>query len=168
MLFEFWRDQRALHLRCASLHRRHQRVIGKVAVAHSTLMVGVTENAAHGEQVDPGVDHERRRRVPEIVDPQIGQPRRIPRGVPRVFDAGKRLSGFRVGNQPGAPIPAPQCRDDVDRRLRERHVPRLARLRHGNEPRSPFEIDVLPLRVEQFRLAFIPLTHVRSSAIRLA
>lgn len=44
-----------------------QRVIGKVRVPLSALVARMTQDAANGEQVDTAVDHERGRRVPQVM-----------------------------------------------------------------------------------------------------
>lgn len=80
----------------ASLNGPHERIIGKVAVPLGTLMVGMTEDATDGIEVYPRVDHERRRRVPQVVDAKVGKLCRLPRLVPSPLDVGQRLQADRV------------------------------------------------------------------------
>lgn len=49
------------------LDRLQQGVVGKVGVPLGTLVVGVAQHLADGEQIDTAVDHEGRRRVPQVV-----------------------------------------------------------------------------------------------------
>lgn len=86
-------------------------------------MVGVTENPAHGEQIDPRVDHERRRRVAKIMYPEPIEPSRLAGGFPRVLDVREGLSGARIGQQPRALVEPGELPDQVQRRLRQGNVP---------------------------------------------
>ncbi len=56
-------------LRRPRFDRGQQRLVGQVAVAGRALVVGVTEHLADGEQVDAGVDHERRRGMAQVMNP---------------------------------------------------------------------------------------------------
>jgi hypothetical protein len=74
--------------------------VGQAAAALCRLLDGVED----GEQIDAGVDHERRRRVPEVVDPEARQLRHPDRPLPAVFDRHERLQGLGVGDQPGTAL----------------------------------------------------------------
>lgn len=116
------------HLRRSRFHSSKQRIVRQMGIADSTLMIGVTKNAAYSEKVDPCVDHEARRRMTKIVDMQVDQPSRSSCRVPRVLNVSERLFGFWIGQQPRAIIPARQLLDNVDSSLTERNMPRLAGL----------------------------------------
>lgn len=139
----------SLHSSRSGLDSGEKRVVGEVGVAHGRLVIGVPQNPSDCEQVDAGIDHEGRRRMPQVVYAEIGKLRRDACGIPRMLDAGKGLPGLRVGYQVGAPIEPGQLGDDVDRGLRQRYMPRLAGLGCRDKPRPAIHIDILPFSVQQ-------------------
>jgi len=57
-----------VHLCRPGLDGRPQRVVSQVRITHCARVVRMPEHLAYREQVDAGVDHERGRRVTQIVD----------------------------------------------------------------------------------------------------
>ena len=94
-------DSHSIHFSRPRLDRGQQRLVGQVAVAGRALVIGVPENLPDGEQIDAGIDHERRRRMAQIVDAQVAQPRVVPGLLPAVLYADEGLTGVEVGKQRG-------------------------------------------------------------------
>lgn len=68
----------------------------QVGIAHGGLVVGMTQDATHREQINPSLDHSGGRCVPHVMEPESFQPRSISRRLPCVLDRHERLTGFRV------------------------------------------------------------------------
>ena len=64
-----------MHLGRPSLDGGEQRVVREVGIPHGRLVIGVTQDLADREQVDPGIDHEGADRRAQ---PQLAQ---FPKGV---------------------------------------------------------------------------------------
>ncbi len=72
-----------------------------MAITSRAFVIGVTKYFADGEQIDAGVDHERRGGVAQVMDPQIAQAGILPCPLPTVFDADEGQAGVQVGDEPG-------------------------------------------------------------------
>lgn len=130
-----------------------QRVIGQVRIPLCGLVTGVTQHLADGEQIDTAVDHERRRRVPQIMEAKTRQPGLPDRPLPAVLDGHEGEASFWIGHQPRTVLEARQLIDDRQRGRRERDVARLARLAGRDEPGPPLNVHILPPGLQQFTQA---------------
>lgn len=88
----------------------------------------------------------------KIMDAKARKIGHLDRIGPSVRDRHERLEGVRVRHQPWAVFEAKQVFDDVDSRLRQGHVTRLASLGCRYEPRATGQIHILPLGVQQLAL----------------
>lgn len=91
-------------LRCPGLYSLQQGVVGEVRIPLRGLIAGMTQHLADCEQIDAGIDHEGRRRVRQIMQPQARQIRFLDRVLPTMLDRheGWRVSGF--GTSHGQPL----------------------------------------------------------------
>lgn len=99
-----------------------QGVVSEVGVPLGGLNAGVAEDLAHGEEINAAVDHERGRRVPEVVDPQARQPRHPDRPFPPMADGHEGLQGLRIRDQPRAALELGRALDDLNGGPGERDV----------------------------------------------
>jgi len=113
-----WGNGLELGLLRTGLDSGQKRVIGEMAVPHRRLVIGMAQDPAYGEQVHPGIDHEGGSRVPQIMNSQVVQARRISCRLPWMLQVRERLTRFRIWKDIAALIEPRHNVEDVDRRLR--------------------------------------------------
>uniref|UniRef100_UPI0035940C39 hypothetical protein n=1 Tax=Blastomonas sp. TaxID=1909299 RepID=UPI0035940C39 len=66
-------SERHIQFRCTSFDGGLQGVIGDVTVPHSRFVIGVTQHTAHGEQIDPRVEHKKNCRLSKVLGAHVMQ-----------------------------------------------------------------------------------------------
>jgi len=77
----------ALHLHRADLYGGQKHVLGEVRTPHGALVIGMTKNAADGQQIDARVDQEPCTGMTQVVKPETRQLRLISCRQPAAFQA---------------------------------------------------------------------------------
>lgn len=156
-----WRGDKALAQRFdGGIGGRQQRVLGQVAVPLCRFDLGMTENPLHLVDRASGIDQVTGERVPQVMNPHLGQPRALTRRVPGVIDRDVRLAGVRVGKNPGA-VPLllrptglflTERGQEMQHTPGQRDIAGLARLTDGNAPDLLDRVEVRPARIQHLAL----------------
>jgi len=87
-----------------------------MAIPLSRLDLGMPQQVLHLIKRPSGVDQKRGKAVPQVMHPDIGQPRSRPCRIPRTVDSNVGLLGLRISKHPRTPL-------DPGNRLEHRNSP---------------------------------------------